>query len=153
MRAFMQQFERAQRVFSAAYLDGGIRFWMWLIDTIANVIIALITPLIGQIAFLYRMAQMRSAVVSFGRWGGFYASGNHAYRLCLGFVAITWLPLDVDAVLVDIGSGRPRHLGLSVLLSQSDRQIGGYTRYTLRAWTRGYAIALLLADIDDIWGS
>ncbi len=32
MRAFMQQFERAQRAFSAAYL-GGIRFWMWLIDS------------------------------------------------------------------------------------------------------------------------
>jgi hypothetical protein len=153
MRALMQQITSAQRTLSAASLECGIRFWMWLIDTIADAIVALITPAIGQLAFLYRMAQMRSAVVSFGRWGGFYASGNHAYRLCLGFVAITWLPLDVDAVLVDIGSGRPRHLGLSVLLSQSDRQIGGYTRYTLRAWTRGYAIALLLADIDDIWGS
>jgi hypothetical protein len=63
-------------------------------NTIADAIVALITPAIGQLAFLYRMAQMRSAVVSFGRWGGFYASGNHAYRLCLGFVAITWLPLD-----------------------------------------------------------
>jgi hypothetical protein len=33
MRAFMQQFERAQRAFSAAYLECGIRFWMWLIDS------------------------------------------------------------------------------------------------------------------------
>jgi hypothetical protein len=152
MRA-LKHVERAHRARAWAYLEGGIRFWMWLIDTSANIIIALMMSAIGQLAFLYRMAQMRSAVVSFGRWGGFYASGNYAYRLCLGFMAITWLPLDVDAALVDIGSGRPRHLGLSVLLSQSDRQIGGYTRYTLRAWARGYAIALLLADIDDIWGS
>jgi len=33
MRTLMQQFERAHRVFSAAYLEGGIRFWMWLIDS------------------------------------------------------------------------------------------------------------------------
>jgi len=33
MRALMQQFERAHRVFAATYLDGGIRLWMWLIDS------------------------------------------------------------------------------------------------------------------------
>jgi hypothetical protein len=71
-------------------------------NTIANVIVASITLLVGQIAFLYRMAQMRSAVISFGAWGGLYANGTYAYRVCLGFVAITWLPLDVDAVLADI---------------------------------------------------
>ena len=122
-------------------------------NTIADAIVACMTPLIGQIAFLYRMAQMRSAIVSFGPLGGLYANGTYAYRICLGFVAITWLPLDIDTVLVKMGAGRPRHLGLSILLSQSDRQIGGYTRYTLRAWARGYAIALLPADVDDIWGS
>ena len=153
MHTLIQQFERAHRVFSVAYLDGGICFWMWLIDTIANVIVASITLLVGQIAFLYRMAQMRSAVISFGSWGGLYANGTHAYRVCLGFVAITWLPLDVDAVLADIGTDTPRHFGLSILLSRSDRPIGGYTRYALRAWQDGCAVALLLADIDDIWGS
>ena len=89
MRALMQQITSAQRALSAASLECGIRFWMWLIDTIANAIVAGITPLIGQIAFLYRMTQMRSAVVSFGLWGGLYAHGTYAYRVCLGFVAIT----------------------------------------------------------------
>jgi hypothetical protein len=97
------------------------------------------------------MAQMRSAIVSFGAWGGFYASGDYAYRVCLGFMAITWLPLDADAVLVEMGSHTLRHVGLSILLSRSERQVGGYPFYSLRAWTRGYAVALLLADIDDIW--
>ena len=138
------------RVFSAAYLESGIRFWMWLIELIGDAIVAGITPLIGQIAFLYLMSQMRSAVVSFGPWGGLYANGTYAYRICLGFVAITWLPLDIDTVLVKMGAGRPRHLGLSILLSRSDRQVGTYTRYTLRAWTHGYTLALLPADIDEI---
>ena len=153
MRALMQQITSAQRALSAASLECGIRFWMWLIDTSANIIIALITPAIGQIAFLYRMTQMRSAVVSFGPWGGLYAHGTYAYRVCLGFVAITWLPLDVDAVLADIGSGTPRHFGLSILLSCSERQVGAYTGYALRLWDSDCAVALLLVDIDDIWGS
>ncbi len=122
-------------------------------NTIADAIVAGITLFIGQIAFLYLMSQMRSAVISFGPWGGLYAHGAYAYRVCLGFVAITWLPLDIDTVLADIGSGTPRHFGLSILLSRSERQVGAYTRYTLRAWARGYAIALLPADVDDIWGS
>lgn len=151
MRALMQQITRAQRALSAASLECGIRFCMWLIDTIANVLVALITPAIGQAGFLYRMAQMRSAIVSFGAWGGFYASGDYAYRVCLGFMAITWLPLDIDAVLVEMASHTLRHVGLSILLSRSERQVGGYPFYSLRAWTRGYAVALLLADIDDIW--
>ncbi len=119
-------------------------------NTIADAIVAGITPLIGQIAFLYLMSQMRSAVISFGRWGGLYASGTCAYRVCLGFAAIMWLPLDIDAELAKKGAGRPRHLGLSIVLSQSNRQIGAYARYTLRAWVCGYAIALLPADIDEI---
>lgn len=122
-------------------------------NTIASAIVAGITPFIGQIAFLYLMSQMRSAVVSFGPWGGLYASGTCAYRVCLGFVAITWLPLDVDAVLADIGSGTLRHFGLSILLSCSERQVGAYTGYALRLWDSDCAVALLLADIDDIWGS
>jgi hypothetical protein len=150
MRSLLRQLARTQHALSEAYLDSSIRVWDWLNTTIADSIVACIDPLIGQLALLYRLAQMRSVIVSFGPWGGIYAHGVYAYRVCLGFAAITWLPLDVDAVLVDVGSGAPRHAGLSILLSQSDRQISGYTRYTFRAWLRGYAVALLPADIDDI---
>lgn len=34
--------------------------------------------------------------LSWGRYGGFYA---HRYRLCFGWLALTWLPLDLDDVL------------------------------------------------------
>jgi hypothetical protein len=33
MRALMQQITSAQRTLSAASLECGIRFWMWLIDS------------------------------------------------------------------------------------------------------------------------
>ena len=34
--------------------------------------------------------------ISWGRFGGFYV---HRYRICFGWVALTWLPLDLDDVL------------------------------------------------------
>ena len=41
-------------------------------------------------------------MVNFGRWGGIYALRGFGWRLCLGCVAITILPCDVDAVIWDI---------------------------------------------------
>ena len=35
-------------------------------------------------------------IISCGRWGGFYA---HNGRLCLGWIAFTFMPYDVDDVL------------------------------------------------------
>jgi hypothetical protein len=34
--------------------------------------------------------------LSWGRYGGFYL---HRYRLCLGWVALTFLPIDLDEIL------------------------------------------------------
>ena len=42
-----------------------------------------------------------SIILSFGKWGGVYAHGGHSWRLCLGWVAITLLPEDIDDVLGD----------------------------------------------------
>ena len=39
----------------------------------------------------------KSLVVSYGRWGGFYFHhGENAIRLCLGWIAITIIPADID---------------------------------------------------------
>jgi hypothetical protein len=34
--------------------------------------------------------------LSWGRYGGFYL---HRYRVCIGWIALTWLPLDLDDIL------------------------------------------------------
>lgn len=41
---------------------------------------------------------------SIGAWGGFYC---HSGRLCLGWVALTYLPLDIDDVLALLPEKRP----------------------------------------------
>ena len=35
-------------------------------------------------------------MLSVGRWGGFYWHRAFGIRLCLGWVALTWLPVDID---------------------------------------------------------
>jgi hypothetical protein len=44
-----------------------------------------------------------SFVLSFGRYGGFYFSRGWSTRLCLGWVAITWLPAEIDDLLAKRG--------------------------------------------------
>ena len=34
--------------------------------------------------------------VSFGRWGGFYFHRDYTIRLCLGWLAFTFYPFDMD---------------------------------------------------------
>lgn len=36
---------------------------------------------------------------SIGKWGGFYWHRDFSIRLCLGWVAITLLPVDVDEIM------------------------------------------------------
>jgi hypothetical protein len=36
---------------------------------------------------------------SFGPWGGFYLHTGYTFRICLGWVAITFLPVDFDYLL------------------------------------------------------
>lgn len=38
-------------------------------------------------------------MISVGTWGGIYAHWGWSKRVCLGWVAITWLPVDGDEVL------------------------------------------------------
>lgn len=40
-----------------------------------------------------------SIVLSFGRWGGVYITRGWSFRLCLGWVALTILPADLDRLL------------------------------------------------------
>lgn len=40
-----------------------------------------------------------SIILSFGRWGGVYYHGGWSKRLCLGWVALTLLPADIDPIL------------------------------------------------------
>jgi hypothetical protein len=42
-----------------------------------------------------------SILFSFGRWGGFYRFNGFTKRLCLGWIAITFIPLD-DSFLSDL---------------------------------------------------
>lgn len=37
-----------------------------------------------------------SISLSIGRWGGFYLHRGYTVRLCLGWVAFTWYPFDLD---------------------------------------------------------
>lgn len=36
--------------------------------------------------------------VSFGKYGGFYFRRGYTTRLCLGWVAITYFPCDIDTI-------------------------------------------------------
>ena len=38
-------------------------------------------------------------VLSFGRWGGIYTDFGYTWRICLGWVALTLMPFDIDDVL------------------------------------------------------
>jgi len=37
--------------------------------------------------------------VSWGDWGGFYFSKGSTTRLCLGYVALTYFPYDIDDII------------------------------------------------------
>jgi len=43
-----------------------------------------------------------SFVISFGKFGGFYLFWGYTKRVCLGWVAFTFFPLDIDPVLDDL---------------------------------------------------
>lgn len=37
--------------------------------------------------------------LSIGKWGGFYLHRGHTLRLCLGWIAVTFIPRDLDELL------------------------------------------------------
>ncbi len=37
---------------------------------------------------------------SVGRWGGFYIARGFTLRVCLGFIAITFAPVDIDEIFI-----------------------------------------------------
>lgn len=39
--------------------------------------------------------------LSWGPWGGFYARRGFCWRVCLGWVAITFLPVEIDDLMED----------------------------------------------------
>jgi len=39
--------------------------------------------------------------ISFGKWGGFYVHNGYSKRVCLGWVAFTFIPADLDKILED----------------------------------------------------
>lgn len=41
-------------------------------------------------------------MLSIGRWGGVYFSRGLTIRLCLGWVAFTYIPLDIDDVFNEV---------------------------------------------------
>ena len=38
--------------------------------------------------------------ISFGKYGGFYLFRGYTKRLCLGWMAITYFPCDIDEILM-----------------------------------------------------
>lgn len=46
-----------------------------------------------------------SVIISFGPWGGFYLFNRFTKRICLGWLAITFIPLDVDRLFDGIFDG------------------------------------------------
>ena len=40
-----------------------------------------------------------SVILSFGRWGGVYVYGGFGIRVCLGWIALTILPVDIDDII------------------------------------------------------
>jgi hypothetical protein len=44
-----------------------------------------------------------SIILSFGKWGGVYVSRGYSWRICLGWMAITFIPRDIDDVLDGVG--------------------------------------------------
>jgi hypothetical protein len=41
-------------------------------------------------------------MVNFGKWGGVYISRGYSFRVCLGWVAFTVIPRDIDELFDDI---------------------------------------------------
>lgn len=39
-----------------------------------------------------------SIIISWGKYGGFYVAIDYTKRLCLGWAAITYIPLDIDVL-------------------------------------------------------
>jgi len=37
-----------------------------------------------------------TVALSWGDWGGVYAKRGYSWRLCFGWVALTWLPIELD---------------------------------------------------------
>lgn len=50
-----------------------------------------------------------SFVVSVGRYGGFYWRRAYCIRLCLGWIAFTFLPFDFDDLAAAVAHGGPRN--------------------------------------------
>lgn len=42
--------------------------------------------------------------VSWGKWGGFYWRRGFCLRLCLGWIAMTYIPRDLDKVIQWLGT-------------------------------------------------
>lgn len=40
-------------------------------------------------------------MLSFGKYGGFYFHADYSVRLCLGWVALTIIPADIDPILTE----------------------------------------------------
>ena len=38
-------------------------------------------------------------ILSFGKWGGIYWHRGFGFRLCLGWIAFTFWPADIDVIL------------------------------------------------------
>jgi hypothetical protein len=38
---------------------------------------------------------------SIGKYGGFYIHWKYTKRLCLGWVAVTFIPIDIDEIMVE----------------------------------------------------
>lgn len=39
-------------------------------------------------------------MLTIGKWGGMYVYRGFAWRVCLGWVALTFLPCDIDEILM-----------------------------------------------------
>jgi hypothetical protein len=68
--------------------------------------------------------------ISWGKWGGFYVhrpKGRFVSRVCLGFVAITYLPLEIDELMEAYADQRERRIletpGVAEGIEQTDRVI------------------------------
>jgi len=57
--------------------------------------------------------------LSFGDWGGFYWKSGYAKRVCLGWMAITYIPSDLDPLVEAVDAwneaGRPQSEGKSLI--------------------------------------
>lgn len=42
-----------------------------------------------------------SVICSFGKWGGFYVYRGFSTRICLGWMALTYIPTDIDLLFGD----------------------------------------------------